>query len=137
MTPAELRLTATASSELRTLVLPDGIEHAAVITCTVVRRADRTVLIARAVVGLDDGDVATSGDGFHLEVSPIALARLAKAAAARGETLVVVHSHPFPGRVAASPIDLARPRLTSAAPKPMWSPGTHVAFGPTSSSAAR
>jgi len=106
MIPAELRLTATANEELRALVLPDGIEHAAAISCTVVRRADRTLLIARAVVGLDDGDVATSSDGFHLEVSPIALARLAKAAAARGETLVVVHSHPFPGPVAASPIDL-------------------------------
>lgn len=106
MTHAELRLTGAANDELRALVLSDGIEHAAVITCTVVHRPERTLLVARAVVGLDDRDVATSGDGFHLEVSPVALARLAKAAAARDESLVIVHSHPFSGQVAASAIDL-------------------------------
>jgi molybdopterin/thiamine biosynthesis adenylyltransferase len=43
---------------------------------------------------------------LHLDVSPPTLARLAKRAAGEQCTVVVCHSHPFPGRVTASLIDL-------------------------------
>lgn len=108
---AELRLTAKVHEQLHDhLLAPDGLEHAAIVSCGFVRVADATILLARRVVALGADDVATSKRGDHLEISPVALAREAKEAARRGETVVVAHSHPLPGRVAASPIDLTTER---------------------------
>jgi len=105
--PAELRLTDAVHQELHDhLLAPDGYEHAAIVSCGYVNAGDTSILLARRVIALGAADVATSERGDHLEISPVALAREAKAAAHRGETVVVAHSHPFPGRVAASPIDL-------------------------------
>lgn len=108
--PDELRLTAALYDRLRRHLLADDVEHAAVITAGVARRGDTTLLVARDVALLDERAVTTSAGGFHLDVSPIAIARLAKQASTRGETLVIAHSHPFPGPVAASPIDLRTER---------------------------
>jgi molybdopterin/thiamine biosynthesis adenylyltransferase len=103
---AELRFTAELVRRLQEQILaPDGMEHAAVIQCGY-GAGKTSLLLARALTLLSDSDVTVSAAGDHLEVSPIALAREAKRAARRGETIVVAHSHPFPGPVAASPLDL-------------------------------
>lgn len=109
--PAELRLKGAIHQELHDhLLAPDGFEHAAIVSCGYVEAGKTTILLGRRVIALAAADVATSERGDHLEISPVALAREAKEAASRGETVVVVHSHTFPGRVAASPIDLLTER---------------------------
>jgi len=109
--PAELRLTAAVHQHLHDhLLTPDGFEHAAILACGYVDTGDKTILLARRVIPLGAADVNTSESGDHLEISPVALAREAKEAANRGETVVVAHSHPFPGSVSASPIDLITER---------------------------
>jgi molybdopterin/thiamine biosynthesis adenylyltransferase len=109
--PAELRVTSAVHHQLIDhLLAADGFEHAAVISCGYVHVRGTTILLGRRVVALGAADVATSSRGDHLEISPVALAREAKEAANRGETVVIAHSHPFPGPVAASPTDLLTER---------------------------
>lgn len=103
---AELRLTSSQFAQLRQHLLPDDAEHAAFVMCGVVRRPSGTLLLARAVVEVTDADLESTSESLHLDISPLSLARAAKRARNNGETLVVCHSHPFPGGVAASAIDL-------------------------------
>lgn len=100
---AELRLTDAQFQTLRAHLLPDAHEHAAILICGTA--ASGRILLCRRVVPLSGADLDSSGQ-LHLHVSPIALARLAKQAAHERGTLVVCHSHPFPGVVGPSPIDL-------------------------------
>jgi molybdopterin/thiamine biosynthesis adenylyltransferase len=88
---------------LQAHLLADENEHAAILVCGT--SSNRDMLLCRRVVPLQGDDLRSSGH-LHLQVSPIALARLAKQAAYERGTLVVCHSHPFPGVVAASSIDL-------------------------------
>ena len=105
--PAELRLTETQWARLGDHLLQNHDEHAAVLLCGVARGCSGApVLTCRDVVFLGNDEVVTGASGLHLEVSPIALARLAKTARADGLTIVVCHSHPFGGPVKPSPIDL-------------------------------
>lgn len=105
--PAELRLTQPQWASLVGHLLQDHREHAAVLLCAVAhQRAGAPLLVCRDVVPLGDDVVLTGSDGLHLEVSPIALARIAKRARATNLTMVVCHSHPFGGAVHPSPIDL-------------------------------
>lgn len=101
--PAELRFTDAQFQALRAHLLPDEDEHAAILVCGTA--ATGSTLLCRRVVPLSGEDLASSGK-LHLHVSPIALARLAKQAARERCTLVVCHSHPFPGVVGPSSIDL-------------------------------
>ncbi len=102
---AELRMTTSQYDDLRSHLLADDAEHAAILVCGS-GGADRGLLVCREVVLLEDEDLEPSSGRLHLDISPIALARIAKRAAMRAATLVVCHSHPFPGTVRASRLDL-------------------------------
>lgn len=99
---AEIRLTDAQHSALRAHLLSDDTEHAAVLVCGT---AGNNTLVCRRVVPLTGEDLESSGR-LHLHISPLALARLAKLAAREEATVVVCHSHPFPGPVRPSAIDL-------------------------------
>lgn len=87
-------------------LLSDGREHAALLICGVQAKTGGEVeFLVRSVVELTDEDYLDAG-ALHLSISPRSLARYAKRARALDATLVLCHSHPFPGEVIASPIDL-------------------------------
>jgi molybdopterin/thiamine biosynthesis adenylyltransferase len=102
---AELRLTAEQFNRLHQHLLPDNAEHAAVLLCGIA--AAGRLLLCHRVIPLTDADLESTSGRLHLDVSPLALARIAKQAASINCTLVVCHSHPFRGPVAASRVDLA------------------------------
>ena len=104
--PGGLRITDRHWEQLRAHLLSDRNEHAALLMCGVSRRPDRVDFLVRSVVELTAEDYLDSGE-LHLSISPRSLARHVKRARADGATLVLCHSHPFPGQVLASPIDLA------------------------------
>jgi molybdopterin/thiamine biosynthesis adenylyltransferase len=101
----EIRIVESQWDELRDRLLTDGVEHAALMICGVHRTSSRTVLLVRRVVPLHDDDFLDRTD-LSLSIAPSTLARFAKQARGEGATLVLCHSHPFPGDVVASPIDL-------------------------------
>lgn len=103
---AELRITAEKWRSLTDhLLSPDGDEHAAVLVCGHLRCGDRTALLVQDVVQFHGDDLLDAGQ-LHLSISPVALARCSKLARNRSSTLVLCHSHPFPGTVRASALDL-------------------------------
>ena len=106
---AELRLTAQHLDRLRRHLLADDAEHAAILLCGI-GGPDGNLLLCRRVMPLTGDDLHPSSGRLHLDISPLALARAAKRAAREGCTLVVCHSHPFDGPVAASSIDLETER---------------------------
>lgn len=103
MTHAEIRLTRRQFAALSGHLLRDDAEHAAILVCGSAGAHD--LLMCRRVIPVTTDDLQAA-DQLHLQISPIALARAAKQARSEDGTLVVCHSHPFPGRVAASPVDL-------------------------------
>jgi hypothetical protein len=103
--PAELRLTDTQWAQLRSGLLGDDDEHAALLVCGYLGTGDDQVLLCRRVQQLGPADLLEEGQR-HLAIAPMTLARGAKAARAEQGTVVVCHSHPFPGPVHASPLDL-------------------------------
>lgn len=104
--PTELRATAEHWRSLADhLLSPDGDEHAAVLVCGHQRSGDRTALLVQDVVPFQGDDLLDAGQ-LHLSISPMALSRCAKLARSRASTLVLCHSHPFPGPVLASELDL-------------------------------
>jgi molybdopterin/thiamine biosynthesis adenylyltransferase len=105
MMPAELRLTDQQWQQLQAGLLSDDNEHAALLVCGYLATGDDQVLLCRRVVPLGPDDLLHAGRR-HLALAPTTLARVAKAARAEQGTVVVCHSHPFPGPVHASPLDL-------------------------------
>jgi molybdopterin/thiamine biosynthesis adenylyltransferase len=103
---ADLRITGAHWSELTDHLLGDGHEQSALLICGIRAAADEVSYLVQDVVLLGDDDYVDRG-ALHLCVAPITLARYTKRARLRGAAVVLVHSHPFSGRVAASPIDLA------------------------------
>src|SRR6266545_227132 len=101
----ELRLTDRQWAQLRGHLLADGSEHAAALVCGTLTSPEATVLTTRRVIPLDADDLLHSSP-LHLSISPVALARVAKEARAQAGTVVLCHSHPWPGRVRPSPLDL-------------------------------
>lgn len=101
---AEIRITVEQLDALRSHLLSDENEHAAILLCGVVP-ADVPTLACRSVVPLGAQDLLGRGES-HLEVSPVAIARWTKRAAASDGTVIICHSHPFPGPVDPSSIDL-------------------------------
>lgn len=87
------------------LLAADGFEHAALLICGTDRTPLASTLLVNEVVPLTGDDLLDAGE-LHLSLSPIALARIAKRARSSDGTVVVCHSHPFPGRVHASHLDL-------------------------------
>lgn len=102
---AELRITDEHWERLRAHLLQDGDEHAALLACGTVLSPSGPVLVTRGVRELGPGDLLDSGS-LHLSIAPVALARAAKAAAREGMTLVLCHSHPWPGLTSPSHLDL-------------------------------
>jgi len=102
---AELRLTERQWAQLRGHLLADGFEHAAVLVCGTLTYPGGTVLTTRRMIAMDEGDLLHSGP-LHLSISPVSLARAAKEARAQAGTVVICHSHPWPGPVSPSPLDL-------------------------------
>lgn len=102
---AELRFTTQQFDDLRRHLLPDEAEHAAVLICGIGGPANE-LLLCRRVIPLTGQDLEPSSGRLHLHISPLALARVAKQAGREACTVVVCHSHPFPGSVLASSIDL-------------------------------
>ena len=102
---AELRLTDQQWGQLRAYLLADESEHAAALVCGTLALLGSTVLTTRRVIPMNADDLLHSSP-LHLSVSPVALARVAKEARAQGGTVVLCHSHPWPGFVVPSPLDL-------------------------------
>lgn len=103
---AELRITADRWQSLTEhLLAADGDEHAAVLICGHLRFDNGTALLVQDVLPLDGEDLLDAGQ-LHLSISPVALAHCTKRARQRSSTLVLCHSHPFPGPVRASSLDL-------------------------------
>ncbi len=103
--PAELRLTDTQWAQLRAGLLGDDDEHAALLICGYLIANDDQVLVCRRVQQLGAADLLDTSRR-HLAIAPTTLARAAKGARAEQGTMVVCHSHPFPGPVHASTLDL-------------------------------
>ena len=104
--PGGIRLTERHWCQLCAHLLRDGHEHAALLICGVQAHSGGGVeFLVRSVIELTDEDYLEAGE-LHLSISPRSLARYAKHARSEGATLVLCHSHPFPGEVFASPVDL-------------------------------
>ena len=104
---SEIRIAARHWLELTDHLLADESEHAALLLCGSFQTAQRTVLLVRQVVPLSEADLEPGSQALHLQIRPVVFARCAKMAALQGLTLAICHSHPFPGRVRASRLDLA------------------------------
>jgi molybdopterin/thiamine biosynthesis adenylyltransferase len=107
--PAEIRITERHWTQLRAHLLADDREHAAVLMAGAAQVGGDPILLVRELVPLGEPDLLASSD-LHLEVSPVSLARLLKRASLDGTSIIVCHSHPFPGPVGPSSIDLATER---------------------------
>lgn len=101
----EIRLTSAQWRELREHLLSDGLEHAAVLICGTAATTGARLMFARRVVLLGEADLIEHGE-LHLSVSPVTIARLAKQAARAEGSVIICHSHPFPGPVVPSALDL-------------------------------
>jgi molybdopterin/thiamine biosynthesis adenylyltransferase len=101
----DLRILQTQWATLVKHLLGDGEEHAALLFCGLRQTATSVSFLVRDAVLLGPDDYLDRG-ALHLSVAPTTLARAAKRARMADSGLVLVHSHPFPGRVTASQIDL-------------------------------
>jgi molybdopterin/thiamine biosynthesis adenylyltransferase len=102
---ADLRILEPDWRQLTEHLLVDGDEHAALLICGVRQHRGAVTYLVQQVVPLTSNDYLDQGRE-HLSVAPTTLARHAKRARLAGAAIVLVHSHPFPGSVAASEIDL-------------------------------
>lgn len=108
---ADLRITQTHWEELTEHLLGDGHEQSALLICGIrdTRGRDTGVgavtFLVHDVVLLGEGDYLDRS-ALHLSVAPATLARYTKRARLADAAVVLVHSHPFSGQVAASVIDL-------------------------------
>jgi molybdopterin-synthase adenylyltransferase len=102
---SEIRLTLPQWQDLRAHLLADGFEHAAVLICGTVNTPGTLLMLVREVVPLGELDLLDHGE-LHLSVDPVTMARLAKRAARASGSLIICHSHPFPGPVGPSSLDL-------------------------------
>lgn len=102
---SEIRVTLPQWLDLRVRLLADGFEHAAVLICGTVSSPAVRLMLVREVVPLSDEDLIEHGE-LHLSVSPVTIARLAKRAARADGSMIICHSHPFPGIVSPSLLDL-------------------------------
>lgn len=103
--PVELRITSEDWSQLLVTLLPNDEEHAAVLVCGQLRTSTKQVLLVHQVLAIKDDDLDAGSGPLHISIRPTTIARLTKRAARDGLTLVMCHSHPFPGAVHPSPLD--------------------------------
>jgi len=102
---AELRLTDHQWRQLRSHLLADDFEHAAVLLCGTLTSPQGLVLTTRRIIPIDSEDLLDSS-ALHLSISPVALARVTKTARTEAGTVVLCHSHPWKGSVRPSALDL-------------------------------
>jgi molybdopterin/thiamine biosynthesis adenylyltransferase len=102
---ADIRILQSDWNHLCEQLLGGEDEHAALLICGLHRDQGNVTYLVREVIVLTDEDYVARGHD-HLSVSPTTLARYAKRARLAESALVLVHSHPFPGSVGASRIDL-------------------------------
>jgi molybdopterin/thiamine biosynthesis adenylyltransferase len=102
---AELRIIQAHWDELTSHLLADGDEHAALLFCGWSLGTARPALLTRRVQILGPEDFLHEG-ALHLSIAPTTLARATKLAAADSATLVLCHSHPWPGTTRPSALDL-------------------------------
>jgi molybdopterin-synthase adenylyltransferase len=103
--PTELRLTDTQWGQLRAGLLGDDEERAALLVCGYLVTGDAQVLLCRRVLQLGGADLLEASSG-HLALAPRPLPWGARPPRGEQGTVVVCHSHPFPGPVHASSLDL-------------------------------
>jgi molybdopterin/thiamine biosynthesis adenylyltransferase len=101
----DLRILESDWDELIGHLLGDGDEHAALLICGLRETHDTVTFLVRDTVLLQPEDYVDRG-ALHLSVAPTTLARVAKRARILDAGVIMVHSHPFPGCVIASQIDL-------------------------------
>ncbi|HET9970337.1 MAG TPA: ThiF family adenylyltransferase [Streptosporangiaceae bacterium] len=102
---SEIRITSSQWQDLQAHLLADDYEHAAVLICGTVITPAAWLMLVREVVPLAGEDLIEHGEQ-HLSVDPVSIARLAKRAARANGSVIICHSHPFPGRVGPSLLDL-------------------------------
>lgn len=102
----QIRITDRHWDRLVDHLLGGDIEQSAFLVCGVQRHDDQVTFLVRDFVDVSDANYLSRGD-YHLSVAPSTIARHTKRARLEGTTLILCHSHPFPGRVAASAIDLS------------------------------
>jgi molybdopterin/thiamine biosynthesis adenylyltransferase len=103
---AEIRIAPQQWVKLETHLLKDRDEHAALLICGHSQGSRGSVLTCREVLTFENDGQSVEISDYLLKISPLVIAKAAKAAAAIGGTLVTCHSHPFPGPVRASAVDL-------------------------------
>lgn len=103
--PGSMRIPQAQWAKLLEHLLGDGDEHAALLVCGLRQDSTSVTFLVRELVLLAPDDYLDRG-ALHLSVAPATLARAAKRARLTDSALVLVHSHPFSGRVTASQIDL-------------------------------
>ncbi len=101
----EVRFTEQQWHDLETHLLRDGNEHAAALICGTMTTSSARLMLVREVVPLTEEDLLDHGE-MHLSVDPVTIARLAKRSARDSGSIVICHSHPFPGAVRPSTLDL-------------------------------
>lgn len=118
---------------LRGHLLSTEHEQAAILMCGLSHTIERTTFLVREVITLDDADYLHRGS-LHLSIAPSTLARYMKRARLEALTVILCHSHPFAGQVAASPIDLSTETelCGRALPNRLKAPTAALVFGPDS-----
>lgn len=102
---ADLRILEADWRQLMENLLVDGDEHAALLVCGLRRQRGAGTYLVQQVVPLTGNDFLDRGRD-HLAVEPVTLARHAQRGRSTGSAIMLVHSRPFSGSVAASEIDL-------------------------------
>ena len=103
--PSTIKFARRDWDTLTSALLDDGHEQSALLFCGQQLTDHSNTYLVREVQLLTAGDYLDRG-ALHLSISPMTLARAAKKARQNNQGIVIVHSHPFGGPVAASPIDL-------------------------------
>jgi molybdopterin/thiamine biosynthesis adenylyltransferase len=106
----ELRFTEAQWDLLQSHLLQDDSEHAALLLCGTHDSSTGSLLLVRRVLLLREDDLEADSGEFHLKIRPTTLARVAKLARTQAGSVVLCHSHPFPGPVLPSSLDLETER---------------------------
>lgn len=107
---AELRISSTMWSRLSEHLLADRHEHAAILICGQARAETHEVMLVQQVLVAEEPEDAIETADLGISLSPVFTARAAKIARGIGGTVVLCHSHPFPGPVLPSALDLRTER---------------------------
>jgi molybdopterin-synthase adenylyltransferase len=106
----ELRLTSSEWNAIRRHLLADRYEHAAILICGHARAATRGVLLVHRVLLAAEPDHAVISSELGISLSPTFIAHATKLARELHSTVILCHSHPFPGPVHPSELDLRTER---------------------------